>query len=203
LNKWSEVFGISFPDCKMCAQCCRCASPSSPSIELLKRAASDTKFAKDFFSIFIPYLNIEEAEKINSIIVKKTVKAAENPENKVSANELVFYHCRYISEDNKCLIHEDRPALCRNYPDSPFLVFPPDCAYEEWSKNCKEKYNQLQEELKKIQHYKKEIESLKYQRNIARLMWHINRVNNRNYNLMLMLPALSLVSPGKSWIKIL
>ena len=202
MNKWSELFNIPFPDCRMCGQCCRCASPSTAATELLKKAKTDNKFSRYFFSIFIPYKSIEEAKKANLEIVERSLKATKKPDSKVSSENIVFYYCRYISADNKCLIHEDRPELCRDYPDSPFLIFAKDCAYEEWSKQCKEKYNELQEELKMLKEYKKEIENLKCRQRFVDLYRQIQRINNKDYNLALTLPSLSLVSPGTSWMKI-
>ncbi|MFH0702723.1 MAG: hypothetical protein V2B14_04195 [bacterium] len=201
MNKWSELLGIPFPACKMTGQCCRCASPSTPAIKLLEKGAN-SEFARDFFSIFIPYKNIEEAEKINPEMVKRCLNSAKKPTNKVSVNNIAFFHCRYIADDNKCLIYEDRPQLCRVYPDSPFVIFAAGCAYEEWAKQCKEKHDQIKEEITKLTKYKEELQSLKYQIKAFNLLTLLQRINNKNYNLVLLLPSLSLISPGKSWIKV-
>ena len=200
MNKWSEQFKIPFPQCKMTGQCCRCAAPSSPAIELLEKAAEGNQFARDFLTIFIPYKNIEEAKKVNPSIVERSIKAGENPENKVPVDQIVFYHCKFISEDNKCLIHEDRPQLCRDYPDSPYLVFAPGCAYEEWSQQCREKYLALKQQLERLKEYKKELENLKYQRRAVRLLNQLERVD-KQYHPAFILPSLSLVSPGRSWMR--
>jgi Fe-S-cluster containining protein len=109
----------------------------------------------------------------------------------------------YVSEDNKCLVWEDRPQLCRDYPGSPFLVMAPGCAYEEWSELCREKYRNLKIELEYLKKAKQELENLKYQQRAINLLNQIQRINNRDYNLMLLVPSVSLVSPGRSWIKIL
>lgn len=191
MNKWAKELNVELPECKMTGQCCRCASPSTPAIELLKKAAEGNQFATDFFSIFIPYPNIEEAMIANKEIVQRSLKASEDEKNKVSKENIVFYHCRYISDDNKCLIHEDRPQLCRDYPDSPFLIFPSGCAFEEWSKKCKNKYYAMQQELK----------DLKYQQKSIKLLNQIQKINNKNYNFILLVPSMSLVSPGTSWMK--
>ena len=200
INKWSKYFNIKYPDCSMCSQCCRCASPSTPADELIKKASENNDFAKDFFSIFIPYKSLEEARENNPEIVNRSLNACNSPDSKVNADNIVFYHCRYISDDNKCLIHEDRPQLCRDYPDSPFLIFAEGCSYEKWSKQCKDSYYDIQEQLKK---YKKELNDLKYQQKSIKLLNTVKKINNKEYNFILFCPSMSLVSPGVSWIKLL
>jgi Fe-S-cluster containining protein len=203
MNKWAKEFGIPYPKCRMTGQCCKCATPSTSAVELLKKASENNDFAKDFFSVFIPYRNIEEAQNINPGWVKRCFESCRKPNSKVSEQDLYFYHCRYISEDNKCLVWEDRPQFCRDYPDSPFLVTAPGCAYEEWSKLCREKYKNLQIQLHYLKQAKKELEGLKYQQRAINLLAQIQRVNNKDYNFMFLVPSMCLISPGKSWIKIL
>jgi Fe-S-cluster containining protein len=199
MNKWSEQFNISFPECKMTGQCCRFASPSTPAIELIKKAAENSEFARDFFTIFIPYKDITEAENINPEIVQRTLNACKHPDSKVNENTIDFYHCRYLSDDNKCFIYEDRPQLCRDFPRHPFLVFGKGCAYEEWSEECKSKYYNLMEELDS---YKAQLNDLKYQKKAINLLTQIQIINNKKYNFILLIPSMSIISPGTSWMKI-
>lgn len=154
------------PTCSMQGCCCRGASPSTPYHKLLEKAANGDTFAQNFFSIFVPHASHEEARQIVPGLVERTLKAAKKDEAFTSEEDVVFYQCRYIGEDNKCQIWEDRPALCRAYPDTPFVVFAPNCAFEPWSKKVKkafyamedeiEKLKDVQEELKTIQHGEKE-----------------------------------------------
>jgi len=202
MNKWTKEFGIPYPKCKMTGQCCKCVTPSTPAVELLKKASENNDFAKEFFSIFIPYKNIKEAKMVNPDWVERCFEFCRKPNSKVSEQDLFFYHCMYISKDNKCLIWEDRPQFCRDYPDSPFLVLAPGCAYEEWSQICREKYKNLTTELEHLKQEKQELENLKYQQKAINLLAQIQRINNKDYNLMLLMPSIRLVSPGKSWIKI-
>jgi Fe-S-cluster containining protein len=199
-NKWSEQFNVPYPDCNMCGKCCRCASPSTPTQELIKRAENKDTFAKDFLDIFIPYSSIDEARKVCQETVERSIKACEKPDTKVKKEQLVFYHCKYISDDNKCLIHEDRPNLCRDFPDMPFLIFPQGCAYENWSKECKQKYNHLQEDLKTAKEMQKEIENLKIQYALIRKYAFLSRTDNENYKFSILFPDLFLVSPRCSLI---
>jgi Fe-S-cluster containining protein len=200
MNKWSEQFNVKYPKCNQCAQCCKCASPSTPTFELIERAKKGDSFAMDFLSIFEPYKDIDEAGKSNPDIIERSLKICEKDNSKVNKENIVFYKCKYISDDNKCLIYEDRPRLCREYPDIPFLIFAKGCAYENWSKECKEKYNALQGELAKAKELKKEIENLKIQQKILGKLDLLNKTNNPDYNFMILCDKFSIISPVKSWL---
>jgi len=146
-DAWVEATGIPLPQCKMQGCCCRGASPSVPYHQLLEKAATGDEFARNFFSIFIPHASHDDARKVVSGLVERTLKAATKDENFKSEADVVFYHCRFIGDDNKCQIWEDRPELCRAYPDTPFVVFAPNCAFEPWGKAVKEKFAAMKEEL--------------------------------------------------------
>lgn len=154
MNNWKKHFGIEYPQCKMTGQCCRMASPSTPAVKLLEKAAQGNSFARDFFSIFQPYESIEEVKLLSAEIVERSLTQAKKSPVFDSIDQVVFYHCRFINNENRCLIYEDRPQLCRDYPDTPFIVMPPDCAFESWSKECKKKYQQMQHNLKTLKDIK-------------------------------------------------
>lgn len=199
MNSWSKELGVEYPECKCTGQCCRCASPSSASTKLLEKAANGNGFARDFFSIFTPYLSVEDARKINPGSVDRSLNACKSPTSEVKPDEVVFYYCKYISDENKCLIYEDRPQLCRDYPDSPFLVFPPNCAYEGWSRECREKYKGLKEELENLKQQKRELENLKYQQKVMQSLRFIHKFD-KEHKFMALFPDLCLISPAKSWL---
>ncbi len=67
MEKWAEKFNLPLPECNKCGTCCLCASPSKSYKELLQKASEGDEFARDFFSIFIPYKNFDEAKKIFSL----------------------------------------------------------------------------------------------------------------------------------------
>jgi Fe-S-cluster containining protein len=134
----------------------------------MKRAAEGDDFARGFFSIMMPYSNHDEARKVVPGLVERTLNAAkklddfQNPEQ-----DIVFYHCRYLQPDNKCGVHEDRPQFCRDYPDTPFVVMAPGCAFEPWAAACKSKYNEMKAEVKKLTGLKAELDQLKNQQKSA------------------------------------
>jgi len=197
MKKWSEVFNISLPECGQCGICCKAASPSSSYKTLLEKAAQGEDFARDFFSIFVPY-DIKYAEKNYPEIVERSLKAFFA--KKICSEDLVFYRCIYYSEKNQCEIYEDRPELCRDFPGTPFVILDERCSFYYWAKECKEKYKNLQKELKIIKKYKKEISHIKYQQNAV----HLNSMlknTPENYKFAVLCPSLGAVSPAYSWIK--
>jgi Fe-S-cluster containining protein len=160
-NPFEKELGIPLPQCCSLGSCCKGASPSKPYHQLLKRAAQGDEFARGFFSIMVPYPNHAAAEAVVPGLVERSLKAAAKLEDFSHPEEdLVFYHCQYQTEDNRCGVWEDRPQFCRDYPDTPFVVMAPGCAFEDWGAACKKKYNQLKEEVSQLKNLKAELAKL-------------------------------------------
>ena len=186
MNKWEKCLGVKFPTCKMTGLCCRVASPSLPVIELIKKAAEGDSFARDFLCLFVPYQSIEEARAISFEVVENSLMQAEKSSKFQSKDQVVFFRCRYLEGKNKCLVYEDRPQLCRDYPDTPFIVMPQDCGFKEWSKECKKKYADLA----------KDFENLKQMQEILKCspVEKLNPVRITMYTTFL-------ISPSYSWLR--
>lgn len=165
-NAFERELGIPLPKCCSLGSCCKGASPSTPYHQLLKRAANGDDFARGFFSIMVPYGNHAEAEKVVPGVVERTLKAAKKLPEFQAPENIVFYRCRYQTEDNKCGVWEDRPQFCRDYPDTPFVVMAPGCAFEPWAKACKEKYFDLKGEVERLKGLKEELQALKTLRSV-------------------------------------
>lgn len=127
--------------CKMCGLCCKVASfKGGMSYEEIKKIAQDysnptqADGAKDFLTIFEP-MTQEEARKIAPGFVDSVLERFEERKDKVS-----FFKCRFIKEGSLCLIHEDRPVLCRMYPiPHERTVYHPECGFKDQGiKNWKE-----------------------------------------------------------------
>ncbi len=161
-NLFEKELNIPKPKCCSTGDCCKGVSPSTPYWALLERAAKGDEFARNFFSIMIPYASHEEARTIVPGVVEKTLKAAEKlddfPNN---ADDVVFYRCRYLQGDNRCGVHEDRPQFCRDYPDTPFVVMAPNCAYIPWGKACKKRYFQMKQDITQLARLRQEVQDLK------------------------------------------
>jgi Fe-S-cluster containining protein len=109
----------------------------------------------------VPYASHADAEKIGPGIVERTVLAAQKQEAFKTSADVVFYSCRYQTADNRCGVWEDRPQFCRDYPDTPFVVMAPGCAFEGWAKNCKEKFYAMKAEVAQLKAMKQELDQLK------------------------------------------
>lgn len=199
MNKWEEVLGIKFPKCKKTGQCCRIVTPSVPAFELLKKAAEGDDYSRDFFNIFVPYASLKEALKVNEKTVLRSLKSAE--EQGLKKEDIVFYCCRYIGQDNRCLIHEDRPQLCRDYPDTPFLVFSESCVYNEWSKICRKQYKDLKEEEKILNEQREIIKIMKTQQLLLAKYNNLNSLNSAQAKSIYLMGKFALVSPLGYWLK--
>ncbi len=198
MNEWSKQFNIEYPQCNKCGTCCKCASPSSHIEELKEKALKGDSVAQDFLDIFIPYETIEEAKAVDSSIVERSMKICENPENKINIDNLTFYRCKYLADDDSCQIYEDRPSICRNYPDSPFLVFSNSCAYKDWAEKCRKEYNKLQNDLKEA---KQQMEGLKVEKRALEKIELANRIDNSDFDFCVFVPQMCLFSPSGFWIK--
>jgi len=198
MKKWSKQFNIPLPECGQCGTCCNCASPSASYKILLEKASKGDEFARDFFSIFVPYNSIEEAQKTYPDIIERSIKSSKQKRKNI--DDVVFYKCIYHSQDKQCLIYEDRPSLCRDFPGSPFVILSQNCSFYEWSKECKARYKQLETELDLLKECKKELNNMKYQYKCIQLNKIVKRLPDE-YKFIALVPSMSLISPGKSWIK--
>ncbi len=201
MEQWSEKLNVPLPDCAKCGVCCLCATPSVSYKKLLEKAAKGDKFARDFFSIFVPYKNIDEARKISGEIVDKTIKSCEDGTNDIPVEELVFYRCRHYHFTEKCLVYENRPELCRFFPDSPFTILHENCAFYNWAKECKKNYNKLKDKIEKLKECKKELENMKEQKRLEELYRRIKTLKDDKYKFMMLVPSLCIVSPASSWLR--
>jgi Fe-S-cluster containining protein len=112
--------------CKKTGTCCRLASSEFSYSELLEKAKNGDNFASQFTSVFIPYKDREEARKIFPEYFDMLEKKLGKDE------EVYFYHCPHISKDNLCTIYDNRPEICRDFPDNPLSILPPVCGYNKW-----------------------------------------------------------------------
>lgn len=110
--------------CVGCATCCNLACSEFSPEELKQKAANGDKFATQFTSIFVPYASKEEARKIYPEYIKLL---EDNGEDKV-----YFYHCPKLTEDKRCSDYENRPQICRDFPDNPLSFLPASCGYKAW-----------------------------------------------------------------------
>jgi Fe-S-cluster containining protein len=127
LGKTKEIreYRHSF-QCKRTGTCCRLASSEFSYAELLEKAKNNDNYASQFTQVFVPYEKIEDARAVFPQYVDLLLaKFGED-------GGLNFFHCKYLKGDNVCPIYEDRPQICRDFPDNPLAIIPPTCGYYAW-----------------------------------------------------------------------
>ena len=117
--------------CKTCGKCCRIATfkggfDYEQVLELSqKRPDSEEEAvqvdgAKDFLTIFVPYESTAKAREFAPQFVDETLAHFGKKDE-----DMTFFTCKYLGGDNLCMIHEDRPHLCRMYPIPHEKTLPP------------------------------------------------------------------------------
>ncbi len=112
--------------CHQCGVCCNLASSEFSYDQLLEKAEKGDTFAQQFTSIFLPYTSQEAALQKFPEIVQEILTQTEG--------DVHFYHCPYVTEDNRCSIYRDpmRPEICATYPDTPLVLMYKNCGYQPW-----------------------------------------------------------------------
>lgn len=147
VKKVQELLKLPQDLCNMCGKCCRVAVfkgglSHDAVVELAKSTegeASQIEGANDFLSIFVPYESLEAARVDHSQFIDETAAYLNKKPEDVG-----FYHCRYINEKNMCMIHEDRPLLCRMYPiPHERTLYQPGCGFAQQGKKNWDQIKQI------------------------------------------------------------
>lgn len=137
--------------CKMCGKCCRVVTTSTPYSDLKIKAECGDQGAIDFLSIFEPYESIEAAREVDADVVDNIINLLKYDNPNLNVEEMTFYCCKYLQDDNKCSNYEKRPALCVHFPSTPWAIVPPGCGFEGWlfwkREEDKERVRRSKEEL--------------------------------------------------------
>ncbi len=149
-RKWKEILDYrkNF-HCKGCATCCNLACSEFSPEELKEKAANGDKFATQFMSIFVPYQTREEAEKIYPEYLKLLAELKED--------EVYFYHCPKLTDCKRCSDYENRPEICRAFPDNPLSILPESCGFYEWRQEVEPVALMLHSMVEIIDYYKEKI----------------------------------------------
>lgn len=111
-------------NCIGCGVCCKLACSEFSFEELQLKAKYGDKFAQQFVQTFVPYDTLEEAVKIYPEYLKMLEDKNETG--------YYFYHCPKVTTDNQCPDYENRPQICRDFPDNPIAFLPLTCGYNDW-----------------------------------------------------------------------
>lgn len=147
---WEQLLGISWPRsaCDQSGECCRGAAQVAPWRTLLAQAAQGHSHARAFLNQYIPYPSMRKARQHAPHAVQASLEVLNSRDE--SSSDVVFYHCRFLTGSNTCQIYEDRPQLCRDFPESPFGAIPACCGYAPIAATCRTRLAQLREELAKL-----------------------------------------------------
>lgn len=155
MQSWQELLDVRWPRsdrpeslCDQSGECCRGSAQLAPWKNLLAQAAKGDETARDFLNQYIPYPNQATAQTQAPDAVAASLKIA--GERGDQLEDVVFYHCRYLKNRNQCQIYEDRPTLCREFPESPFGAIPACCGYAALTQNCQTKLQNLKNELARL-----------------------------------------------------
>lgn len=112
--------------CSKTGTCCRIACSEFSYEELLHKAKNGDNFATQFTSIFIPYENVEDVRKVFPEYIELVESSLDEDE------KTYFYHCPHVTDDNLCSRYEERPEICKIFPDNPLTILPFDCGFCQW-----------------------------------------------------------------------
>lgn len=115
--------------CARCTSCCKLASSEYSYPELKERAKNGDKFSQEFVSIFVPYNSIEEPRKLYPEYVDLLEEKFKDQ------TTLNFYYCPKLGKDGLCTDYENRPNICRDFPNNPLVALPVKCAYNDWKED--------------------------------------------------------------------
>lgn len=136
--------------CHMCGKCCRVVTTSLSYAELKQMEQDGDKGAVDFLSLFVPYDSIEAARNVDAGVVDNIINRLKS-DGSFDENEITFYGCKYLQDNNLCSRYETRLDLCKHCPSTPWSIVPPGCGFEGWlfwqREEIKQKIRKSKEEL--------------------------------------------------------
>lgn len=154
VEKVEQLLKLPQKLCNKCGRCCKIAifkgGLNYEEVKKIAQSTTDTEEefniigARSFLSIFVPFDSVEDVKKHSPEFTNKMIERF--------GNDITFFYCKFLSEKNFCLIHEDRPNLCRAYPfPHEKTIYHPGCGFEKqgienWNEICK-----IQEEIEQRQ----------------------------------------------------
>lgn len=138
--------------CTGCGVCCRFAVSEFSPEELKNKAKCGDVFASQFIQTFEPYKSLEEAK----LVFPKYIDMLKEQ----GVDDFYVYHCPKVTKDNKCPDYENRPNICRDFPDNPVAFLPETCTYTPWKLQSESVLLKLNAEREIINFYLKELNCL-------------------------------------------
>lgn len=110
--------------CVGCGVCCRFAVSEFSPAELELKAKNGDNYACQFVKTFIPYDSIDDARLVYPEYVDFLDKNV--------SGKYYIYHCPKVTKDSKCPDYENRPQICRDFPEINSLFLPKVCGFNPW-----------------------------------------------------------------------
>lgn len=158
ISDYGESYKKDFPQyvCRTCGRCCKSITTCHTYEELKEMTAQGQEEARVFIEIFKAYASIDEARKVVPEQVEQILSILECEEG-FDINKITFYYCPHVTDDGRCSIYEVRPGCCRRAPSHGWSVMPPDCGFEGWQFEQREKHKKM---VRSVKEYLYMIESL-------------------------------------------
>jgi Fe-S-cluster containining protein len=128
--------------CKTCGRCCKSITTSYTYEQLKEMAEEGQEEAKVFIEIFKTYSSIEEARKVDPDQIDQVLSVLKDNEA-VPLDQVTFYYCPNLTDENKCSFYEQRPGCCRRAPKHGWSAMPPGCGFEGWQFEQREKHKKM------------------------------------------------------------
>lgn len=132
-------------ECNKCGGCCKIQVSECSYQQLKQRAMKGDKFAEEFVSVYVPIETEEEAKLSDENYYKKL--------NELVDDRIYYYKCKKF-DGNSCSDYENRPDICKNYPNNPLKLLPSKCAFNEWHDEIAHAAMLLQAKIDIIKFYK-------------------------------------------------
>lgn len=120
--------------CKQRGCCCRAVTfKGSLSDEqrqtLAKESTQDGEHARVFGDLFKAYeSHAAVPDELQGFVERVRALAEKKGKN---PDDVAIYACRFVQDDGRCGVHEDRPMGCRAYPSAyKDTIFHPGCGFE-------------------------------------------------------------------------
>ena len=65
-----------------------------------------------------------------------------------------FYHCPKVTKDNLCSDYENRPQICKDFPDNSIGFLPLKCAFQDWKKEVQQLALEIKAVTEIFEYYK-------------------------------------------------
>ena len=149
-NKMLEILSYrKMFKCTGCATCCKLACSEYSYAELQEKARSGDNFASQFTSVFVPYDNLDEARAVYPEYFDLVTTKADG--------KIYFYHCPKLTAENRCSDYENRPQICRDFPDNPLDILPDKCGFCAWKEEINPIALMLHSMIAIIEFYKRKL----------------------------------------------